>query len=375
MRMLRGWLIAAVLLVAAWLVMQFVVMRPRPIDVRIARAERGKVEATVSSTKAGAIRSRLSSNLSTDAAGTITAIHAREGVTVKKGRPLLSIDRRDADAARTAAQKELAVLEALVLEAAARHRDAVREHKRIEGLRSSGDVTESQVDQAATLKEALAAAKSAADARVEAQKAAVIRAQIAVDKCDILAPFDGVVAQLFTEVGEWAVPGKVVMRLIDTEHLYVRAELDEVDLGPLKTGMPVRIVLDPYKDLRPLGRITRIAPFVSEVQEQNRTLEVDVEFSSGIEGLQLKPGTSADVEVILRERDGVLRIPSQALMEGNKVLIAGVDGRARAVPLKIGMKNWEYAEVLEGLAEGDAVIVSLENEKLKDGVLIRLPAK
>ena len=165
------------------------------------------------------------------------------------------------------------------------------------------------------------------------------------------------------------------MRLIDPEHLYVRAELDEVDLGPLRVGMVVRVTLDPYKDRRPAGKIVRIAPFVSEAQEQNRTLEVEVELGAGIEGLELKPGTSADVEVILRERDGVLRIPSQALLEGNRVLVAGADGRARAVALKIGLKNWEFAEVLEGLTEGDSVIVSLENEAVKDGALVRIGGK
>ncbi len=370
MRAARGWIIAGLLVAAAVVGGIVWSSRPKIVEVRVARVAKGKVEETVSSTKAGAVRSRLDADLSSDVSGLITAVHAREGAIVKKDSHLVSIDKRDAEAALTAAQKDVKTLEALASEAATRHRDAVRELKRLEGLKPTGDVSEAQLDQAATLAEAMAAAKAAAEARIEAGKAAVVRAQIAVDKGDLHAPFDGIVAAVFVEVGEWAVPGKVMMRLVDLDHLYIRAELDEVDLGPLKVGMPARVTLDPYKGRKPMGAITRIAPYVSEAQEQNRTLEVEVELKEPMDGL--KPGISADVEVILRERDGVLRIPSQALMEGDRVLVAGADGIARATAVKIGLRNWEFAEVLEGVAEGDAVIVSLEIEAAKDGARVKI---
>ncbi len=371
LRKARGWLIAAAVVAAAWLVVQLVFLRTPPVDVRVVRLERGRVEDTVASTKAGSIRSRFVADVSVETAGLITAIHAREGAAVRAGDHLVSIDRRDADAALSAAQRERAVAEGLLAEARARERDAVRERNRLEALRPTGTITESQLDQAATAADVAAAAAQAAEAQGEARKAAVERARIAAEKCDLHAPFDGVVAELYVERGEWAVPGKVAMRLIDPERLYVRAELDEVDLAALKLGQPARVTLDPYKDRRFVGRIVRIAPYVSELQEQNRTVEVEIELADH-QGLVLKHGTSADIEVILQERSGVPRLPTLVLMEGNRVLVVGADGRARAVPVKIGLRNWEYAEVQGGLAEGDRVISSLESEAVKEGVAVRV---
>lgn len=370
-RQLRGWLLALALVAGTVLFVQLVLLRADPLEVRIARVERGPVEETVSSTKAGSLRSRLASAVSVDVAGTIVAIHARQGARVRKGDPLLSLDRRDADAALNAARRELAVLDSLLGEARTKLADATRERERFRELRRTESASQAQFDQAETQAAMGAAAEQAAAARVEAQKAAVTRAEIAVEKCDIHAPFDGVVADLFVEVGEWTLPGKVAVKLIDPGHLYVRAELDEVDLAGVRVGQPARVTLDPYKQRRLAATVTRVAPYVSEVQEQNRTIEIELELAGGLEGLALKHGTSADVEVVLREERGVLRIPSQALLEGNRVLVAAPDGRARLRALGIGLRNWEYAQVLTGLAEGDPVIVSLESEQLKEGVRIR----
>jgi len=374
-RQARGWILALLLAGGAILFVQLVLLRPVPLPVRTVRAERGLVEETVSSTKAGALRSRLASAVSVDVAGTIVTLHARQGAQVRQGDLLVSIDRRDADAALAATRRELSVLDSLLGEARTKQADAARERERFRELRKTESASQSQFDQAETLADMAAASAQAAAARVESQKAAVTRAEIAVEKCDLHAPFKAVVADLYVELGEWAVPGKVAMKLIDPDHLYVRAELDEVDLAGVRVGLPARVTLDPYKNRKLAAKVTRVAPYVSELQEQNRTVEIELEFTGGTEGLDLKHGTSADVEVILREEPGVLRIPAQALLEGNRVLIAAADGRARARTLKIGVRNWEFAHVLEGLAEGERVIVSLESEKLKDGVRIQEAAE
>jgi HlyD family secretion protein len=143
-------------------------------------------------------------------------------------------------------------------------------------------------------------------------------------------------------------------------------------MANLRVGLPVRVTLDPFRDRKLPGKIVRVAPYVSEIQEQNRTLEIEVDLDRVSEGISLKPGTSADVEVILSDVRAAMRIPSRALLEGNRVLVADRDGRARAVPLKLGIRNWEYAQVLEGLAGGEPVIVSLESERVKDGARVRV---
>lgn len=348
------------------------VTRPQPVEVRVTRVSRGTAEEVVTSTKAGAVRARLAADLSVETAGAVVAIHAREGVRVAAGQPLLSIDARDEEAALAAASRELAVLEALSAEAAARLTDAGRERARVEALRRDGTATAAQVDQARTLVEVQAAVQAAAAARVEAQRAAVERARIALDHCVLRAPFAGTVAEVWVELGEWGVPGQRAARLLDLERVYVRAEIDEVDIGRLRPGLPVRARLDPYEDRVLTGRITRVAPYVSEVEEQNRTVEVEAELEDGLEGVTLLPGTSADLEVIMQAREGALLLPTVALLEGDRVLVVGAEGVLEAVPLRIGLRSWERVEVLEGLAEGAAVVVSLESEAVVAGAPARV---
>jgi HlyD family secretion protein len=369
-KMIRGWLVVVLIIGGAIAALQFYFMRPKPVDVRVYRVKKGLVEETVSSTKAGSVRSRQIADISVEIAGTIVAIHAREGASVKKGAPLISLDRRDAEAALAVAKKELASAEAMLAETKARWDDAVREHKRLQELRKNEAIAQAQVDQAETTVKVTTAAHGAAESRVELQKAAVARAQLNLDKCDIVAPFDGVVAQLVVEVGEWALPGKMAMKLLDPTRLYIRAEIDEVDIGSIKEGLETRITLDPYKNHKFMGVVTRVSPYVTEIQEQNRTVVIEIELTQGANGYELKHGTSADVEVILKRAPDVIRIPTLALLEGNKVLLA--KDVATSVSVKIGLKNWEYAEVLEGLSIGDPVIVSLESEDVKAGVPVKV---
>lgn len=372
MRALRGWLVAALFVAGGAAALVWYSRRTDPVPVRVVAIGRGKVEESVTSTKAGSVRSRSMADLGVDASGLVLALHVREGQAVKAGQPLLEVDPREPEAALAAAEKEVATAEALLEESRARRKDAVRERARLESLRQSESVSQAQIDAAATAVAVAEAAEAAAGARIEARRADVERARVVVKKCGLVAPFDGVISERLVEVGEWVNPGRAVLRLFDPGKLYVRAELDEVDIAELKAGLKVRVELDPWKGRKLTGVVTRVSPVVSEIEEENRTVVIEAEIGGGADGLELKPGTSADVEVILREAEGRLRVPAQALIEGNRVLVAGAGGKAEAREVKAGLRNWEWVEVLEGLAEGDRVIVSLESERLKAGVDIRV---
>ncbi len=380
-RILRGWLIVLLVIAGGIAALQYFLMRPVPVDVRITKVKRGLVEETISSTKAGSVRSRKIADLSVEVAGPIIRIPSqksadgreiREGREVKKGDELLLLDPRDAEAALKVAEKELASAERMVVEAKARWDDAVREHERLKGLLKTESIEQIRVDQAETAVKVTAASHGATQSRVELQEAMVARARLALEKCRLVAPFDGVIAQLFVEEGEWVVPGKVAMRLQDPKTTYIRAEMDEVDLGSIREGLAARVTLDPYKDKKFMGTVTRVSPYVTEVHEQNRTVILEVELDTAVNGQTLKPGTSADVELILRKEPDVLRVPTLAVLEGGRVLVVGPDQIAKAVTIKPGLKNWEYTQVLGGVAEGESVIVSLESEKVKEGVQVKV---
>ena len=109
-----------------------------------------------------------------------------------------------------------------------------------------------------------------------------------------------------------------------------------------------------------------MAPFVSEVERQNRTLEIEAEFDDDAFSRTLLPGTSADVEIILRKKDDVLRVPSFAILEGNRVLVLE-RGTLAARTIETGLRNWENAEVLAGLEQGEGIVVSLDRAEVKAG--------
>ena len=83
-------------------------------------------------------------------------------------------------------------------------------------------------------------------------------------------------------------------------------------------------------------------------------------------GERLLPGYSADVEIVLETRENVLRVPTQAIVEGSSVFVLA-DGIIQQRDITIGIRSWEYAEVLSGLEAGELVLLSVDREGVVDG--------
>jgi HlyD family secretion protein len=236
------------------------------------------------------------------------------------------------------------------------------------------------LDQLQGRRDAAASVCEAARARIGQADAALEAARVNLEKAVLRAPFDGVVAELKTEVGEWITPSPPglpippVIVLLDPASTYVSAPMDEVDVGKIRSGQAVRITLDAFPGRSFSGKVTRVAPYVQDAQEQNRIFEIEAELDDVEFARRLPPGTSADVEVILDARDGVLRIPSSAILEGDRVLVAG-EGRLAARTLELGLRNWQFAEVRRGLAAGDTVVVSLDRAEVKEGARFAITAE
>src|SRR5262249_39295789 len=143
--------------------------------------------------------------------------------------------------------------------------------------------------------------------------------QSLLERFQLRAPFSGVVAEINGEIGEYVtpsppgVPTPRAVDLIDTSCLYVTAPIDEVDAAALKLGMPVKITLDAFRGREFAGKLTRIAPYVLDLEKQARTVDVDVRFDTVPADIDLLIGYSADVTIVLNSLPRVLRIPSEAL--------------------------------------------------------------
>ncbi|HLO63990.1 MAG TPA: efflux RND transporter periplasmic adaptor subunit, partial [Azonexus sp.] len=153
--------------------------------------------------------------------------------------------------------------------------------------------------------------------------------------------------------------------------LYVKAPMDEVDAPKIQVGQAVRITLDALPGKTLPGKVRRVAPYVSAVEKQARTVDIEVDFEQPEATGKLLVGYSADVEVILAGRDQVLRVPTAAIQEGGRVLIYNADsGKLEERRIKTGLANWEYTEVVEGLQAGERIVTSLDKEGVKAGAKV-----
>lgn len=373
--LLRRLLIAiAVLAILALAVGWFT--RPKPIPVRLHAVATGTVEATLANTRAGTVEACQRTKLSTIMGGRIELLNVKEGDRVKKGQLLLKLWNDDQQAQRTLALAQRDLARQRIGEACTLAANAAREAARIAKLRQDGFVSISREEQARAEAEAKQASCATAKADVAQAEARVRVTEIEQGRIALYAPFDGTVAKIVGEVGEYStpsppgVPTPPAIDLIDDSCLYVKAPMDELDAPKIHPGQTVRIRLDAYANRVFEGKVKRVAPYVTAVEKQARTVDVEVDFAAPDEAKGLLVGYSADVEILLATRENVTRIPTATLQEGNRVLLLTVDNTLEARPVKPGLANWEYTEVLEGLAAGDRIVLSLEKEGVKAGARV-----
>lgn len=352
--------------------------RPTPIPVTLATVDRGRVEATVSNTRAGEIEACQRAKLSTIAGGRIDYLGVKEGDKVQAGQVLMRLWNDDLDAQIEVALRQLDTVRRRVTETCTVATNARREATRQSALRARGFVSDSAEDKARTEAEAREAACRTAQADVAAAQAQLDAARANTARTVLVAPFDGTVAKIVGELGEYStpsppgVPTPPAIDLIDERCLYVKAPMDEVDAPKIHAGQPVRITLDALPGQVFAGHVRRIAPYVLAVEKQARTVDVEVDFDRPEDARGLLVGYSADAEVILQVREDVLRVPTAALRRGGDVLrYDAATGTLVAQPVKTGIANWALTEITDGLDAGERIVTSLEREGIAEGALVR----
>jgi HlyD family secretion protein len=353
------------------------VLTPELIPVKVVALDRGTVESTITNTKAGTVRARRRAQLSPEIAGRVVEIGHREGEWVKAEEPLIVLDGARQRAQLRLAQESLRAAEAARREACIQRDRAGRDLERKRELAAEKIVSDDLLDQLQSVFEASDASCKRVAAEVDRARAQIAAAEIELEKMVIRAPFEGVIAEVAVEVGEWITPSPpliqapAVVDVIDLSSLYVSAPMDEVDSAAIHAGQRAKLTVDSYPDTQFEGTVVRVAPYVLDFVAQNRTVEIEVELVDAEVAAKLLPGTSADVEVVLEAHEGALRLPTSALLENSRVLVAN-DGRLEERPVEIGLKNWDYAEVTGGLDEGQHVVISLDRVEVKAGARVEV---
>ena len=378
---MRTWLLRLIVLaalVAAGFALRFTVFASEPIRVEVAVVGRGTVEATVANTKAGTVQARRRAKLSPGTSGLVAELLVTRGQHVTAGDVLLRIDAATQRAQLALTQRALEVADARNARACLLAERAARE---LERNQEAGDdiVSEDRLDQLKSARDLATADCTVAAAEVERARASVAAAQAEVDKTELKAPFDAVVAEVDFELGEWVTPSVPLVvapdtiDAVDPSSLYISAPIDELEASRLRVGQPARVTIDSHPGQTFAGSIVAVAPYVLDLEQQNRTIEIEVELEDQTLSASLLPGTSADVEVVLETKQDALRVPTFAVLDGRRALVvAGDVVEERAVTL--GLRSWEHVEILSGLEAGEHVVVRFEADDLAAGAEVVVAA-
>ena len=201
-----------------------------------------------------------------------------------------------------------------------------------------------------------------AQAKVISAQATLEDAQAALEAATLVAPFDGTIISTGAEVGDLVYPTTIVATLADLSNLEVRAFVDETDISKVEIGQEVEITFDAFPGQQFRGQVLEV-PLQGNLVQNILTYEVPVSLE-GPEGVSLKPGMTANLKIVVGQRENVLLVPALAVQqgeEGNLVLVQdSPQGPAVQTRIELGLSDGLYVEVVRGLNEGDQVVIEYQ---------------
>lgn len=309
------------------------------VNVRVQPAEKRSLRPFVETI--GTLNPYEEVIISAEVDGILQDVRVDEGTVVSKGMVMAMIDDTDYSF-------EVRKDEAAIKQAEATLANTKLEYNRKEALYKEELVTKQQFDDVSTR-------LALADAEVDRAKAALSLSREKLKKTRVYSPLSGVIKSRKVSVGDYMKNGTNLLVIIQNNPLKLNFTVTEKDVGKLKVGQNVVLKVDPLPDREFTGKVSIIYP---SLEEKTRTLQVEalVPNSHGL----LKPGlfthiilyTSTDKETIL--------VPITSLLyESEKIKVFLVEGdRAKENFVKTGNKYGEMMEIVEGVKEGDQVVVT-----------------
>ena len=195
-------------------------------------------------------------------------------------------------------------------------------------------------------------------ARVEAEEATLSSLLADLTKRKIISPIDAVVTEVAAEVGETVQPSQIIVTLNAKDKFEIVANISEVDIASIAVGQAVAVTLDAFPTAEKWsGRVITINP-AEKVVEGVIFYETKILFDK--EDARLKSGMTANLDIETGRRENAIRVPLRALRStpGRTYVEVLVDGKPQERDVKVGIENSRTAELLEGLREGEVVVVS-----------------
>ncbi len=295
------------------------------VAVEAAKVQVGPISREIQAV--GSLRSNESVMVRPEVAGRIDRFQFNEGDRVTKGQMLVRLDDSNWAAAVEEARANVAL--------------AQSNFQRAQELARKGAGTERTRDEA--------------EAKLRVDQARLESARAALQKTQIVAPFDGVVGLRQVSVGAYVQPGQDIVNLESLDPIKVDFRIPEVHLAALRSGQTLDVVVDAYPGQAFSGQVYAIDP---AVDLNGRAVLVRARLPNA-DGL-LRPGLFARVALVVERQDNAIQVPEQAIVpRGAEVMVFRVvDGKAVPTPVKTGKRRAGMVEVTEGLGPDDTVITA-----------------
>ena len=305
--------------------------------VKTGKAEVGDVQVKV--TEVGTVEPEVKVEVKSAISGKVVEIVHRDGDLVRRGEVLARVE-PDLNQAQSLADTKNSLASAEI-----RYQEAKKNYDEDHSLFSQGLLaTKQHRDTETAYLEAQQEYSKAREKYAIVEKSGIPIAQSAENfrGSNIVAPMDGVLLTKNIEIGESITSGvssfnagTVLFTVADTSRMIVKAGVNEVDIGKIRVGMPVKVTLDAYAKASFAGRIDRIAPAV-RIDDKVRVFDVEIRLDA--QGRELRSGMTANIEVVGEKKDKVLTIPVESVFRRDDQEIVYVkkalDPKAFAEPEK-----------------------------------------
>ena len=314
----------------------------------IAEVEHGKLLEGPITTEEGRDRQLLAYNRMMDAKDNLEAAKARA-----------ALDLLNAQNQVIQAEETLAQLKAGLAEAQARNKIAQAEYNLAKAKDTLASILAGPNPKSIQL----------AQARYDAAKAALEKAQAALDAATMTAPFDGTVISVGAEVGDIISSSTIVVTLADLSNLRILATVDETDISKVEVGQEATITFDAFPGRKFHGKVLEV-PLEGKLVQNVVSYEVPISLE-GTEEVSLRPGMTANVSIVVGRRENALLLPVLALQQAEDGYVVTVqdpaNGTTMTTRVEVGLSNGMYVEVRRGLNEGDRVVFQYQSSTQQTG--------
>lgn len=328
----------------------------RVVEVEAAKVGRQDINPVI--VLSANLEAGWSAEISPKADGRIDKLYVEEGDVVKAGVVVADLDMQELTA-------QVAQADGNVLVAKAEMEQAELDLNRMQSLVKQGAVSAQTYD-AARIKRDLNLGK------VKAAQGNLDQLVARLNNANIVAPRDGVVVKRYLQAGFFAKAGTAIISIADTSSLLAKATLGEGQITQIAVGAKAKVIVNALDGREFIGVITRISP-AAAMPARTFTAEISIPNPDGL----LKQGMFAKVELVGNAKKNALVVPEIALVmreDQKTVYVVNKENKVQQLTLKLGYVGNGIAEVLDGVKEGDLIVVAGHN-KIKDGATVKASLK